>query len=178
MSAPGLAVPSPVVVLSNRQRDRRLCLRSLRRTVLELLGAMGLGAELGIHFVGAREMARVNAGYLGHEGSTDVITFDHGSTPGRLHGECFISVADAVSQARDFGTTWEAEVVRYVIHAMLHLRGFDDLEPAARRVMKREENRWVRWAVRRGCSIAAPAASVTRQGGHGLRPRGSSRVAP
>jgi rRNA maturation RNase YbeY len=103
-------------------------------------------------------MARVNEAFLGHEGSTDVITFDHGSTPERLHGECFISVADAVAQSRDFGTSWDAEVVRYVIHAILHLRGFDDLEPAARRVMKRQENRWVRWAAARGESIARPAA--------------------
>ena len=154
-AAPAEAV---VLVLWNRQKDRPLSLRALRRTILDLLAAMGLGAELGVHFVGPREMARVNVAFLGHEGSTDVITFDHGSTPERLHGECFISVADAVAQARDFGTSWDAEVVRYVIHAILHLRGFDDLEPAARRVMKRQENRWVRWAAARGESIARPAA--------------------
>lgn len=154
-AAPAEAV---VLVLRNRQKDRPLSLRALRRTILDLLAAMGLGAELGVHFVGPREMARVNVAFLGHEGSTDVITFDHGSTPERLHGECFISVADAVAQARDFGTSWDAEVVRYVIHAILHLRGFDDLEPAARRVMKRQENRWVRWATARGESIARPAA--------------------
>lgn len=154
-AAPAEAV---VLVLRNRQKDRPLSLRALRRTILDLLSAMGLGAELGVHFVGPREMARVNVAFLGHEGSTDVITFDHGSTPERLHGECFISVADAVAQARDFGTSWDAEVVRYVIHAILHLRGFDDLEPAARRVMKRQENRWVRWAAARGESIARPAA--------------------
>ena len=154
-AAPAEAV---VLVLRNRQKDRPLSLRALRRTILDLLAAMGLGAELGVHFVGPREMARVNEAFLGHEGSTDVITFDHGSTPERLHGECFISVADAVAQARDFGTSWDAEVVRYVIHAILHLRGFDDLEPAARRVMKRQENRWVRWAAARGESIARPAA--------------------
>lgn len=154
-AAPAEAV---VLVLRNRQKDRPLSLRALRRTILDLLAAMGLGAELGVHFVGPREMARVNVAFLGHEGSTDVITFDHGSTPERLHGECFISVADAVAQARDFGTSWDAEVVRYVIHAILHLRGFDDLEPAARRVMKRQENRWVRWAAARGESIARPAA--------------------
>ena len=89
-------------------------------------------------------MARVNWDFLRHEGSTDVITFDHGSTPERLHGELFISVADAVAQAAEFGTTWPEELARYVIHGLLHLRGHDDLEPAKRRVMKREENRLVR----------------------------------
>ena len=46
-----------------------------------------------------------------------------------------------MKQAREFGTTWQSEVVRYVIHGLLHLRGHDDLKPAERRVMKREENR-------------------------------------
>jgi len=155
-TVPGAPPGSVVLLLRNRQKDRPVCLRALRRRVLDLLAAMGLGAELGVHLVGPREMARVNEAFLGHEGSTDVITFDHGSTAGRLHGECFISVADAVAQAGDFGTSWDAEVVRYVIHAILHLRGFDDLDPAARRVMKRQENRWVRWAAAQPGSIARP----------------------
>ena len=89
-------------------------------------------------------MAKVNWDFLRHEGSTDVITFDHGSTEGRLHGELFISVPEAVGQAEEFGTTWEEELARYVIHGLLHLHGYDDLEPAKRRVMKRHENRLVR----------------------------------
>ena len=61
-----------------------------------------------------------------------------------LNGEAFICVADAVKQAREFKTSWQSEVVRYAVHAVLHLRGYDDLQPARRRVMKREENRLVR----------------------------------
>jgi rRNA maturation RNase YbeY len=107
-------------------------------------------------------MARVNWRFLQHEGSTDVITFDHGSTIERVHGECFISVADAVDQAQAFRTTWTEEVVRYVIHGILHLRGYDDLEPALRRSMKREENRWVRWVGCRHHELEMPLASPLR----------------
>lgn len=85
-------------------------------------------------------MARLNWEYLKHPGSTDVITFDYGSTQGHLHGEGFICVADAMAQSVDWQTTWQEEVGRYVIHALLHLAGHDDLEPAARRLMKRREN--------------------------------------
>jgi len=92
-----------VLVLGNRQKDRPLSLPILRRITLDLLEAMGLGAELGFHFVSAREMARVNWQFLGHEGSTDVITFDHGSNPDHLHGECFICVADAWPRRRNSG---------------------------------------------------------------------------
>mgnify|MGYP003331190348 CR=1 FL=1 len=61
-----------------------------------------------------------------------------------LHGEAFICVADAVKQAREFKTSWPGEVVRYAVHALLHLLGYDDLQPAKRRVMKREEDRLMR----------------------------------
>ena len=133
-------------------------------------------------------MAEVNWNFLQHEGSTDVITFDHSDRgvrpspgaaiyahsslknpsmpveapaslrPGRphsvgshdpLHGEIFICLDDAVKQAREFRTTWQGELTRYVIHGLLHLCGHDDLKPAARRKMKREENRLLRVVAKR-----------------------------
>ncbi len=63
---------------------------------------------------------------------------------GDLRGELFISVDDAVRQARDFGTSPGAELLRYLVHGVLHLRGYDDRVPAERRVMKRAEDRLVR----------------------------------
>jgi probable rRNA maturation factor len=61
-----------------------------------------------------------------------------------LCGEIFICVDEAVLQARRFRTSWPSEVVRYLVHGVLHLRGYDDLQPAARRRMKRQENRLLR----------------------------------
>ena len=43
-----------------------------------------------------------------------------------LHGEIFICVDEAIRQARRFGTIWQSEIVRYLIHGVLHLLGFDD----------------------------------------------------
>jgi len=130
-----------VLTFFNRQRTRKVNLLWLQGVAEAVLTRLGCAAEVGIHLVGAREMARVNWQFLRHEGSTDVITFDHGSTADRLHGEMFISVADAVAQAREFGTMWRGELARYVIHGLLHLHGHDDLEPEKRRRMKRVEER-------------------------------------
>jgi rRNA maturation RNase YbeY len=95
-------------------------------------------------------MARVNASFLQHEGSTDIITFDHleSAETGELHGELFICLDDAMKQAKEFKTSWQSELTRYVIHGLLHLRGHDDREAAARRTMKKEENRLLREASR------------------------------
>jgi len=144
------------VVIANRQRTQPVNTRLLQKIVLALLAELKVAeAEIGLHLVGAREMARVNWQFLHHAGSTDVITFDHAdAAPGLraaaspLHGEIFICVDDAIRQAREFGATWQSEVARYAVHGLLHLLGHDDLQPALRRNMKREENRLVRWLAR------------------------------
>lgn len=137
--------------LRNRQRTRRVDLRLLRKVAIFCLKEIFevREFELGIHLVAAEEMAGVNQTFLQHSGSTDVITFDHAETKNVIHGEIFISIDDAVSQAKEFGTTWQLELVRYVVHGILHLRGFDDLNPVARKKMKREENRVVEELTRR-----------------------------
>ena len=131
--------------LRNRQRDRQIDLPRLRRLIRSLLRRdfESDEAQLCVHLVGAGEMARVNQQYLNHEGSTDVITFDHSEAGGgdEIHGELFISVADAVKQGREFDASWQSELARYVIHGLLHLRGYDDIDPSDRKTMKKEENR-------------------------------------
>ena len=136
------------LAFKNRQCVRRIDTPLLRRISRWLL-AESLSVtqyELCVHLVGAAEMARVNETFLQHEGSTDVITFDHSESarPHALHGELFICLDDAVKQAKEFKTSWQSELTRYVIHGLLHLRGHDDLKPAARRAMKKEENRLLR----------------------------------
>lgn len=143
----------------NRQRAFRVGVRRLEALAVALLGEeLRLArAVLGIRLVGPRVMASLNWQWLRHRGSTDILTFDHrepeneprgGDVPD-LHGDLVISVADAVTQAREFGTTPSLELVRYVVHGVLHLRGYDDLESEPRRRMKREEDRLVRRLCRR-----------------------------
>ncbi len=146
--------------LLNRQRTRKLNLRSLRQVIKVLLKELlnEPDYDLAVHFVNALEMARLNEKHLGHEGSTDVITLDyagHVIAPERsvsgepVCGEIFVCVDEALIQARRFRQPWTVEVVRYVVHGILHLRGHDDRAVAARRRMKREEARWLRELGRR-----------------------------
>jgi probable rRNA maturation factor len=120
--------------------------------------------DLVVHFIAPAAMAKINEQFLDHEGSTDVITFDLREGYGEpefarqeLAGEIYISIADAVKQAGQFSTEWPEEVARYVVHGVLHLRGYGDLEPAARTAMKREENRLLK-ALGRRFSLRAIAA--------------------
>jgi rRNA maturation RNase YbeY len=133
--------------LRNRQRTELVDLRLLRGIVNHLLSHLLTveNFDLAIQLVNAAKMARLNETHLRHSGSTDVITLDYSTAnPPLLAGEIFICVDEAVAQARRFRVTWQVELVRYVIHAVLHLKGHDDLQPGARRRMKIEEGRWLR----------------------------------
>ena len=132
--------------IKNRQRAIPLNTRFLRVISKTLLAEILLinDFELAVYIIGAPEMARLNRKFLDHEGSTDVITFDYANSPQHLHGEVFICIDEAIKQARQFRTTWPSEIVRYTIHGILHLQGFNDLRAAPRRRMKREENRLLR----------------------------------
>jgi probable rRNA maturation factor len=149
------------ISIANRQRTKPVNTRLLKQIVAAVFAELNIQeAELGIRLVGAKEMARVNWQFLQHEGSTDVITFDymeagragsplaadgaHGVTRPTIHGELFVCLDDAIQQAKEFNTCWQAELTRYVVHGILHLLGYDDLKPELRRVMKRAENRLVR----------------------------------
>jgi rRNA maturation RNase YbeY len=94
----------------------------------------------------------------------------------RLHGEIFVCLDEAVRQAQRFHTSWPAELMRYVIHGLLHLRGFNDARPAARRRMKREEDRLLRRVAGRfDLSRLAKPPESGRRGSDKLRrhrPRG------
>lgn len=141
------------LTIRNRQRARAVDSRLLRRIITTFLTELlhTKRAELGITLVAAPEMTRLNETFLKHEGSTDVITFNYlepgtwSSVSGTaLHGEIFICVDEAMAQARGFRTTWQSEIVRYMVHGTLHLLGYDDHRASDRRQMKREENRLVR----------------------------------
>jgi probable rRNA maturation factor len=157
------------VSIANRQRRRSVDRRRLGRIVNGALAELARSgpADLGISLVAAPEMTRLNESFVRHRGPTDVITFDYtdsGVRPGRgakrlkhpnpgtrtvIEGEIVVCVDEAILQARRFRTTWRLELVRYVIHGILHLLGHDDTTAVARRKMKIEEDRLLREMARR-----------------------------
>jgi rRNA maturation RNase YbeY len=141
-------VSGTLLVLRNRQRARPLNTKFLRDIVRTLL-VEELSRdefEIGISIIGKEAMTRMNEGYLRHKGSTDVISFDYTNSnrPNCLAGEIFVCLDEALAQAPRFRVSWQNELVRYVTHGILHLSCYDDKTAAARRKMKREENRLMR----------------------------------
>jgi rRNA maturation RNase YbeY len=81
----------------------------------------------------------VNKQYLQHDYYTDVITFDY-CTRKMLRGDMVISLDTVRTNAEMVGSTYENELLRVIIHGILHLCGIDDKAPGAREIMEGFEN--------------------------------------
>ena len=86
-----------------------------------------------------RELA-VNREFLGHDYYTDVITFDY-STASTLNGDIFISLDTVRSNAEMVGVSFEYELLRIIIHGVLHLTGQGDKTPETKVQMTEKEER-------------------------------------
>lgn len=101
-------------------------------------------AEIHVLLVDNVTIHGINFAHLQHDYPTDVITFpmnDPDCLPPEypLEGEIVISTEMACEMAELVG--WEAshEIELYLIHGLLHLCGYDDLEETAQQQMRRRE---------------------------------------
>jgi probable rRNA maturation factor len=97
-------------------------------------------SQLQIVFVNADEIHNINKEYLNHDYSTDIITFNYSEEKDKFDGEIYISVEDAAENAQRFDVTVNNEIIRLIIHGILHLLGYDDIDAKDKRVMKKLEN--------------------------------------
>lgn len=86
------------------------------------------------------KILEVNLEFLQHDYYTDIITFD--DCIGRmLRGDVFISLDTVRSNAELFGASYSRELLRVIIHGVLHLCGINDKGPGEREIMEAAENR-------------------------------------
>lgn len=128
-----------MIRIANRQRKMRIPTREVLRRARRLLG----GRPLSLAFVEDAEIRRLNRRFLGRDRATDVLAFrlDAGfPAAGEFFGEVVVSAETAVREARRRGIPAAEELLRYVIHGILHLLGYDDRRPRGRaRMWERQE---------------------------------------
>lgn len=81
----------------------------------------------------------VNRQFLNHDYFTDIITFDYSSHK-RISGDMFISMDTVKSNAELFQRAYNEELMRVVIHGVLHLCGINDKGPGEREIMEAHED--------------------------------------
>ena len=123
--------------------DRALLARRARRLLREVGRP---DAELSLALVDDGAMAQLNERDRGRRGSTDVLSYSllegpHAAHRGRLLGDVVISLDTAAREARRGRRVLDDELLRLLIHGVLHLLGHDHAEREEARAMRAEERR-------------------------------------
>jgi probable rRNA maturation factor len=131
------------IAVQNRQSRLRVDKRLLKRAVRSILeGAEIESGEISVVVADDPTIARIHAEFLDDDSPTDVLSFVLDASPGRLDGEIVASADTAITQAPRYGWTAEQELLLYVIHGVLHLVGYDDTTPKARKTMRKMERHY------------------------------------
>lgn len=80
-----------------------------------------------------------NKQFLQHDYYTDIITFDY-SNSHRIAGDMVISLDTVRSNAQMLQVDYDSELLRVIIHGVLHLCGINDKGPGEREIMEQHEN--------------------------------------
>lgn len=95
--------------------------------------------EISYIFCDDSVILRVNREFLNHDYYTDIITFD--TSRGKLiQGDMYISLETVRSNSEQLGVTYQMELLRVIIHGILHLCGINDKGPGEREIMEENEN--------------------------------------
>ena len=141
--------PCCCIKIFNRQSNLPIDAASVRKLVEFFLQEKKVDTpEVNIYFVGSRKITQLHAKHFQDPTPTDCITFPHGK---ELLGEIVVCPKAAL----DYNPKKPyEEMTLYVIHGLLHLLGYDDIEKKKRAVMRREEARLMKLAKKHRCLIS------------------------
>jgi probable rRNA maturation factor len=149
-------MPGRPLSITNRHPRLRLNRQTLTKAIATLdahaadfRGGCPPG-ELSIVFLTDDALAQLHADFMDDPTTTDVITFEGDAASGTA-GDICVSVDTASSYARKHRRDFSTELTLYVVHGWLHLAGYDDLQPAKKRIMRRAESRAMQLLIQNHC---------------------------
>jgi probable rRNA maturation factor len=130
--------------------------RQLKQAVRRVLREEGLtAAAVSVAVVDDPAIRQLNAKYLGHDYATDALSFLLEAGDGRVEGQIIVSAQTAAARAAEFHWAADQELLLYVVHAALHLAGYDDTSPAAAARMREREQYYLA-ALRVSAGVRVP----------------------
>ena len=93
-------------------------------------------------FCDDKYLLEINQKYLNHDTLTDIISFDY-SVGKILHGDIFISIPRVVENASKYKVSLTQELLRVIIHGILHYCGYKDKEENDKDIMRSKEDFYI-----------------------------------
>jgi probable rRNA maturation factor len=125
------------IVVKNINKKFGLNELLIKKIVAEVLKILKkpVDTKLDIVFLSDKAIRPINKKYKHSNRATDVLSFDLGSC-----GQILISSDAALKNSRIFKTSFEKEIILYVVHSILHLFGYDDETRLEKKRMEALEN--------------------------------------
>lgn len=99
---------------------------------------------LEVVFVNEVRILELNRSHLGHDYVTDILTFPYHEGDAAMEGTLYCCFSQIQRQALELGVKVETELLRVVIHGMLHLVGYDDGSRYQRSDMRSHEDKYIK----------------------------------
>ena len=127
----------------NYRLPQKRLMRKWLREVAKQEGDYSI-AEISYVFCSAERHRAMNIEFLGHDYFTDIITFDDSNLKeGYIAGDIFIDIETVADNARLYGATARQEMLRVIVHGVLHLCGQKDKTPRAEKQMHKKEDKYL-----------------------------------
>lgn len=96
--------------------------------------------ELNYIFCSDEYLLKMNQDYLNHDYFTDIITFDNSEEANEIAGDMFISIDTVKDNAKTYKINPDHELMRVIVHGLLHLIGFNDKTDEDQIIMTEKED--------------------------------------
>lgn len=124
----------------------RRCLQTAAEECIRGDGLNPADCEVSLSVVSEEEIHRLNREFRDTDRVTDVLSFPQYDSPEEIEdgfptalGDVVICDAVAHRQAEEYGHSYEREFVYLFVHSMLHLLGYDHMEPEEKQEMRQRE---------------------------------------
>lgn len=97
-------------------------------------------SSVNVIFCSDTYLVEINEQYLKHNTFTDIITFDLSAHPDVIEGEIYISIDRVNENSLEFGSDFDTELHRVIIHGILHLSGYNDKTSRQKSTMREKED--------------------------------------
>ena len=102
--------------------------------------ALEHAAEITVRIVDAEEAQTLNQDYRDKDYVPNVLTFEYGEiAPGVLGGDVVICAPVVEREAREQGKPLQHHYAHMTVHGVLHLQGYDHIDPADADIMESRE---------------------------------------